>query len=257
MEPARHLEILRTEGDLVASLPADALGAPIPSLPDWTVERVVRHLVKVHEWVAGALALPDGAGMDQIAERPPVPHGAGCLAAYRAAIDELVAAFAADDPDRPAVTFAGLGTVGWWLRRQANEVQVHRMDVADGVHAAGGPPPRALAVDGAADVADEWAAFFLAVRFGQRFGSLPDDLDGRSVHLHGTDPTPPVDGAEWLLTFRDGATIVERTHAKGDVALRGTAEALALVLWRRRPLDDLDVIGDRALAERLLDVARF
>ena len=162
-----------------------------------------------------------------------------------------------DDPDRPAVTFAGLGTVGWWLRRQANEVQVHRIDAHDGVHAGGGPAPAPLAVDGAADVADEWASFFLAVRFGQRFGGLPDDLDGRSVHLHGTDPEPPADGAEWLLSFRDGGAVVERTHAKGDVALRGRAEDLALGLWRRRPLDALDVVGDAALAARLLEVARF
>lgn len=257
MEPARHLEILRAEADRIASLPADALAAPIPTLPDWTVERIVRHVVKVHEWVAGALALPEGAPMDQIPDRPQVPHGPGCLVAYRAAADELIAAFERDDPERPAVTFAGLGTVGWWLRRQANEVQVHRIDAHDGVHAAGGPAPDPLAVDGAADVADEWAAFFLAVRYGQRFGALPDDLEGRSVHLHGTDPEPPADGAEWLLSFRDGGVVVERTHAKGDVALRGSAEAIALALWRRRPLEVLDVVGDRGVAERLLEVARF
>ncbi|MEZ5137341.1 MAG: maleylpyruvate isomerase N-terminal domain-containing protein [Acidimicrobiales bacterium] len=257
MDPARHLEILRAEGDRIASLPVGALGATVPSLPDWTVERVVRHLVKVHEWVAGALALPEGASMDQIAERPPVPSGEGCLQAYRAAVDELTAAFEADDPERPAVTFAGLGSVGWWLRRQANEVQVHRIDAQDAVQAADGPDPEPLAVDGAADVADEWAGFFLALRYGQRFGALPDDLDGRSVHLHGTDPEPPADGAEWLLSFRDGGVVVERAHAKGDVALRGRAEDLALVLWRRRPLGALDAIGDVALAERLLDVARF
>ncbi|MCB0959845.1 MAG: hypothetical protein KDB04_10015, partial [Acidimicrobiales bacterium] len=59
------------------------------------------------------------------------------------------------------------------------------------------------------------------------------------------------------LSFRDGGVVVERAHAKGDVALRGRAEDLALVLWRRRPLGALDAIGDVALAERLLDVARF
>ena len=50
---------------------------------------------------------------------------------------------------------------------------------------------------------------------------------------------------------------VEATHAKGDVALRGPAEDLLLVMWRRRPLDVLDVLGDRAVAERLLEVATF
>ena len=140
---------------------------------------------------------------------------------------------------------------------ESGDLQVHRIDVHDGVHAAGGSAPAPLATDGAADVADEWAAFFLAVRFGHRFGSLPDALEGRSVHLHGTDPEPPADGAEWLLSFGDGGVAVARAPAKGDVALRGSAEDLALVLWRRRPLDALDVVGDRALAERVLEVARF
>ena len=45
--------------------------------------------------------------------------------------------------------------------------------------------------------------------------------------------------------------------AKGDVALRGPANDLLLALWRRRSLDSIDVVGEAAVAERLLDVARF
>jgi len=50
---------------------------------------------------------------------------------------------------------------------------------------------------------------------------------------------------------------VAATHAKGDVAVRGPANDLLLALWRRRPLDSVDVVGERAVAEQLLDVARF
>jgi hypothetical protein len=45
---------------------------------------------------------------------------------------------------------------------------------------------------------------------------------------------------------------VTREHAKGDAALRGPAADLLLALWHRLPLDDLDVVGDRAVAERFV-----
>lgn len=264
MTPDRHLEILREQGDLLASLPADLLDAPVPTLPDWTVERVVRHVGKVHHWVAGCLRLPEGAGMQDAPAPASLPSGPDCLPAYREALDEVLAELTARDPEQPSPTFIGPGTVGWWLRRQAQEVAVHRIDAHDARHAAGGAAPDPLAVDAAADGIDEWASVFLAIRFGQRFGDLPAGLAGRSIHLHGTDDPAPANGAEWLIRFAaadagpDVAPVeVTTTHAKGDVALRGSAEDLLLVLWRRRPLDLADVVGDRSVAETLLDVARF
>ncbi|QXC60022.1 maleylpyruvate isomerase N-terminal domain-containing protein [Aquihabitans sp. G128] len=256
MDATRHLELLRIEGDRLASVPVDALGAPVPSLPDWTVERVLRHTGKVHRWVTGALAAgPDGDLGGDVAG---LPTGPDCLPAYREALDGVLAELARHDPDEAAATFTGPGSAAFWYRRQAHEVAVHRVDAADAVHAAGGPAPEALEVDGAADAIDEWATLFLAVRYAQRFGPFPDDLRGRRVHVHGTDDPAPTDGAEWLLTFTPEGTVdVATTHAKGDVALRGPAEDLLLALWRRRPLSTIDAIGDVAVAERLLEIATF
>jgi hypothetical protein len=265
--PERHLQILREQGELLASVPVEALSAPVPTLPDWSVERVVRHVGKVHHWVTGCLRLPDGATMADAPAPAGLPGGPDCLPAYAEVLAEVTSEFAARDPEQPCPTFVGPGTVAWWLRRQAQEVAVHRIDAHDAIHAAGGPAPVPLATDVAADGIDEWATVFLALRFGQRFGELPSQLAGRSLHLHGTDDPPPADGAEWLLRFADPAeaaarpdappVVVEHAHAKGDVALRGSAEDLLLVLWRRRPLETVEVLGDRAVAEALLDVARF
>ena len=83
MEPARHLEILRREMDLVASLDPASLDAPIPTLDDWNVERVVRHLGKVHGWVLGMLALEPGQGMGDAPPLAALPKGPECLPAYR------------------------------------------------------------------------------------------------------------------------------------------------------------------------------
>lgn len=259
MECARHLEIVRAEGARVAALPPESLDAPVPGLDGWTVERVVRHLAKVHRWVAATLGSGDPSGPPADAGAlAPVPKGPACLPAYGDALEELLVAFGGSDPTAPVPSFIGRAVdAAWWARRQAHELTVHRIDAQDALAAAGGPPPAPIAPDGAADGVDEWARVFLATRWGQRFGELPGDLVGRTIHLHGTDEPAPRDGAEWLLRFDDGGVEVEATHAKGDVALRGLAADLLLVVWRRRPLESLDVFGDRALAARLLDLARF
>lgn len=255
MDSHRHLELLLSEGERLAAMPADALDAPVPSVPRWTLQDVVRHTGKVHRWVTGMLlAGPEGTPPTELIG---LPKGPDCLPAYREALEEVLAQLASHDPDQPVLTFDGVQPASFWHRRQAHEVAVHRIDAADAVAAAGGPPPEPLAVDGAADGIDEWARFFLARRWNQRFGPFPPELAGRTIHIHGTDQPAPDDGAEWLLTFGDGTVAVEAAHAKGDVALRGSAEDLLLALWRRRPLADLDVIGDDLLADRLLDLARF
>ena len=65
MTPDQHLVMLQTEGMRLAAMPADALGAPVPTVPGWTLEQVVRHTGKVHRWVAATLA----AGPDRLAQR--------------------------------------------------------------------------------------------------------------------------------------------------------------------------------------------
>ncbi|MGI8754645.1 MAG: maleylpyruvate isomerase N-terminal domain-containing protein [Acidimicrobiales bacterium] len=254
MEPTRHLEILRTEGERLATVPADALGAAVPTMEGWTVERVLRHTGKIHQRALAFLdAAPEPLSAD--AALPGMPSGPDCIPAYRQALDDLVGRFAAVDPSAPVAHFAGAATVAWWMRRQAQEVSVHRVDAQDAVHAAGGPAPDDLAADGAADGMAEWATFFLP-RWSGRAGPVPADLFGRSLHLHGTDDPTPAGGAEWFITL--GAEIeVHATHAKGDVALRGPAQDLLLTLWRRRPLAALDVIGDPTVAEHLLDLVRL
>ncbi len=65
------------------------------------------------------------------------------------------------------------------------------------------------------------------------------------MHLHCTD----VEG-EWLVSA-DGR--VELGHAKGDAALRGSASDLLLALFKRVPLDSVEVVGDAAVARQFVD----
>lgn len=257
MEQDQHLAILRTEGALVAALPADALGAPVPSLPGWDVEHVVRHLTTVHGWVLATLAADPSATLDRAAiDRLHPATGPGCLAAYAASLDALADDLARRDPDQPAAGMGDPVTVAFWARRQAHEVAVHRIDAHDALHALGGPAPAPLPVEAAGDALDEWARYFLAVRWNRRYGPFPDELTGRTVRLEATDRA----GSALLLGFRSGKVVLDATDATGpsaDVALRGRAEDLVLTVWRRRPLTTVEVAGDHVLAERLLELARF
>ena len=69
--------------------------------------------------------------------------------------------------------------------------------------------------------------------------------DGQTLHFHATDAP-----GEWVARREPDRVVLERTHTKADVAVRGPAAELLLVLSRRRELDaasTLEVLGDRAL----------
>ncbi|PTR30174.1 uncharacterized protein (TIGR03083 family) [Rhodococcus sp. OK519] len=247
MDTPHLLSALRTQGRLLAGTPVEALAERVPAVPGWTVEHVLRHTGKVHLWVAAALRAEPGTPLAEIHRDGDMPRGPECVAAYRAALDAVLAEFDRHGADHPVPTMVGPGTVGWWIRRQAHEVSIHRVDVSDAISAAGGPDVPALEAGAAADGVDEWAHVFLG-RLASA-GKLPESLDGRTIHLHGTDAA----AAEWHLAFEPGAVVVTREHRKGDVALRGPAQDLLLAMWRRRPLAGLDTVGDHSVAQDLLN----
>ena len=139
--------------------------------------------------------------------------------------------------EEPCWSWTDQRTVGFWSRRQANELAVHRWDAQ---FAAGVPEPidREIAVDGIQELFD-----ILPFRPG---GSPTGN--GETMHLHCTDG----DG-EWLVRLEpDGVTVVNE-HAKGDVAARGGASDLLLMMWGRVPVDRLEVFGDASLLVRWSD----
>jgi hypothetical protein len=75
--------------------------------------------------------------------------------------------------------------------------------------------------------------------------------------------TPPTQGlgaaGEWLLWRRPDTVHWEHGHAKADVAVRGNARDLLLLLNRRLPLADsgCEVLGDKGLFEQWLANSAF
>jgi len=242
-----HVAAIAAEGARLAAVPADALGRPVPSCPDWSIGDLIGHVGRVHRWATVHLAeAPD----KPTTKRPGPPEGEAVLPWYRESLELLLAELDRHGHDEPAHSFAGPVTVGFWARRQAHELAVHRWDAQDALSPGTGHPiPAPLAADGI----DEWLELFVPRFLAMREAPLPAELVGATLHLHGTDEDQ-TEPAEWLLRLTGDGCEVERTHAKGDAALRGPASELLLTVWHRVPLARLDVVGDQARAGAVLEL---
>ena len=250
-------EIARQVGQLRGVVRSGVdLAVTVPTCPDWSLERLVRHTGGALRWVE--LMVRTRAQEEVPEEQVPLgegPEDAGALDAWLAETGELlVAALREAGPDAAVWSWAGVPTSGFWARRMAHELTVHR---ADATLAAG--LPYEVAPEIAADAIDEWLQI---VEFVQR--TMPDDEarelrgPGRSIHLHATDTSAELN-AEWLIGFTEDVIAWRRGHEKATVALRGPLTSVMLAFYRRLPLDspELEVLGERKLLEFWLERASF
>jgi uncharacterized protein (TIGR03083 family) len=231
---ARYVEAILEEFGALATAAGRDLTVQVPSCPDWSAADLVYHVGDVYwSWRAVVEGRRTESASGEFASRP---QDDGLLAWAAEEAQLLAHVLANTDPHTPVPTWAPQKDVAFVQRRMAQETAVHRVDaeLAAGFRR---PIPPDLAADGV----DEFLAFF-----------LPDEPEalagpGESVHLHATDS-----GDEWLVTVRDGAVTTEREHAKGDVAVRAPVSDLLMLLWRRVPSGDVEVLGDGTALDRFL-----
>ena len=214
-------------------------GRPVPGCPDWTIADLVWHLGETH-WFWATVVEERASGPEEVERATPDrPVGHADVVSWGRSQAERMIRLLASTPEDVAVWTWALDeadrNVGFIRRHQVQEAAVHRWDIEQA--ATGAPEP--IEPDAASDSVDEVLAVTLPWGV-QAEGPLPG-----SVHLHCTDTE-----GEWLV-HPDGR--VEAVHAKGDVAIRGSASDLLLALYARVPLGDLEVIGDASLAQALLD----
>jgi uncharacterized protein (TIGR03083 family) len=237
-----YAEIEASTDALAALVDGADLTRTVPTCPEWTLRQLATHVGRAQRWAALITAtrsakpipfreVPDGRFPDDPAQHAP------WLRAGAARVIEAVR-----DADGAVVwAFEGLHPASFWGRRMAHETAAHR---ADAELAAGLEP--AIEPDIAADGIDEWLSSHFAATLGeQRVEGLPA---GGVLHIHATDGDLG-EGGEWLVRREGSGLIVEHGHGKGDVALRGPAGRLLLVLLRRIPPDDpqVQVLGDPAV----------
>jgi uncharacterized protein (TIGR03083 family) len=241
------------ETETLASLVTGAdFSVPVPTCPEWTLRQLTTHVGRAQRWAAEIVStraaepvpfrqVPDGRLPDDPAERP---------AWLRAGAARLARVLGAAG-DAPVWTNDGPGVASYWGRRMTHETAVHR---ADGQLALGQRPVIDPVI--AADGIDEWLGMVTTPDPGEQAQRLVKLWDGHSLHVHTTGAGP---AGEWTVRGGSGALTLEPGHGKGDVAVRGPASALLLMLVRRLPPDDpdIEVFGDRALLDAWLGVTQF
>ncbi|WP_163506165.1 maleylpyruvate isomerase family mycothiol-dependent enzyme [Fodinicola acaciae] len=207
----------------------------VPGCPAWTSGDLVAHL--------GAVQLFWAAAVDSDGERPSDEalgdrEVRGQLLAWsEECTGRLLDALLAAEPDQPCWTWwTGSGapeTVAAVARHQVQEAAVHAYDAQD---AAKRPEPIP------AEIATDSIEEFIAVTLGSS----------------GPWPHPPVrlalratDGPAWHLDLSEKGA--RRTDATASAAtLTGSASDLLLAVYKRVPLDRLQVAGDRRTIEALV-----
>jgi uncharacterized protein (TIGR03083 family) len=222
-------------------------GTPVPTTPGWTLVELCGHVGYAFRWMTTIVATRATAPVrrrDTKGRRAP-DDPAQLPGWLREGAVELVDAVGSVGPSTPVWSWAGgQQPAEWWLQRMLYELVVH---VADAALAVG--EPATIDASLAAAGIDEWLAIVPFVH-DDMTEALPA---GRSMHLHAAN------GGEWLLRGTPDGLAWERGHVKADVAVRGDAGTLYLLLNRRVAADDpaVEIHGDRSTLDTWLERTIF
>jgi uncharacterized protein (TIGR03083 family) len=236
-----YAELRACTAELARIIDGD-LERPVPTCPGWTFRQLATHVGRGHRWAAQIVTTRATAPIStrEVADGK-LPEDPGRHADWlNEGAGRVIEAVTAAD-GAVVWTMTGMRPAGFWARRRAHEAAVH---LADAQLAAGREVD--LAPEAAADAVDEWLALVADGADPARAQELGGD--GQTLHFHATD-TGLSDTGEWLVTRTRSGVTVARGHAKADVAVRGPAASLLLVLTRRRsPADTaIDVFGEQDL----------
>jgi uncharacterized protein (TIGR03083 family) len=255
----RYCDEIITQTDLLREVVKGAdLSVIVPTCPDWTLAQLIRH-------IGGNLrgtetAVRTGTAVVEPAKQ--VPEVAGPAEDDPEALDAWLAEGAtrfADTlrqagPSGQAQVWVFPRSTGFWVRRGALDLVIHRADAAGTVKA-----DYPVAPDLAADAVDELLELISDPQVAASAPGLAELRGpGKSIHLHATDTEPGL-AAEWLIELGTDGFTWRRGHEKATVALRGPLADVLLVFYRRLPADSerVEVLGEAALLDFWLDRVRL
>jgi uncharacterized protein (TIGR03083 family) len=235
MENTRFLECLEADYRRMRDVAPGHLAAPVPTCPDWTVADLTRHVGEVYLHKVEMMrhgAHPEGWPPEVFKQEEPV----GLLTR---GYGELRAEFAARKPSDASKTwYAPDQTVGFWIRRMAQETVIHRIDAELGADTAIAPVPDDLAVDGI----DELLKVFVAYAFSKWPEDFTEALKrspGRAFLIK-TETAAGTPSASWLvktapdhLTVEGGPDEELAGYAAPDVTVSGTPADILRWAWNR------------------------
>ena len=217
-----HGDVIAIEATALAG--GQDLDRQVPTCPGWTVTELLGHLWVVQTWVRSILRARD--------PQPTPDAGPSPVADFIDGIPDFLTAMRAITADEPCWNFGPEPRqAGWWIRRQAHEHAIHRVDL----ESAFGTTPTFNAAF-AADGVDEVVSMFYP----------------RQLRLQRTAPV-----AETILIVASD-TGDQWTLGEGDPvgSVTADAEALYLALWKRGEFATRTRIdGDSAAVRRTLSLA--
>lgn len=242
---AALLDQTREFGELIRS--ADP-STSVPTCPDWTLRQLFRHVGRGNRWAAQIIADRRSDPLDprDVRDGKPPDDPDAAIDWLNKGAQLVIDAVDIVGPETRVWTFLGTRPCGWWIRRRLHEATVHRADAALALGLG-----YELSPELAADGISEWIE---RVSVQARSRPLPLEL-GRTLHLHATDDGLGPTG-EWTITSDEEDGVAwSHEHSKGDVALRGSAKDLLLVLVRRRTAAEggVEVFGDTSIWDSWLD----
>ncbi len=222
VSPERYLELIDADTERLIALGERGLTEKIPCCPDWDVAEVVWHTAGVYQHKVRVMA--DNAWPEPW---PPADFEERAeLAFLREAKDDLFAELSRHDVSEITTTFGPDSTIGFWVRRMALEVAVHRYD-AELAHGDTTPIDPALAVDGI----DEILRIMLAGPWWAHNVQTEHPVDALVAVAAG--------GTRWLCDIqRTAVTVTDDSSTSVAATVSGEPEHVFLWLWGR--------VGDEA-----------
>jgi uncharacterized protein (TIGR03083 family) len=224
MDYRRYLDCLDADFARMQSVVSIDLGAAVPTCPGWTVADLTHHVAEVYLHKTEAMRTgtepqewpPKGLEREE-------PRGL-----LDRAYAELTHEFATRKPsDAAGGWYTPDQTVGFWIRRMAQETVIHRIDaeLATGQHVAAVPDD--LAVDGIDELLKVFVAFSV-VAWRKYFVEVLSTSPGHTFGIETNGAAWHVRLAAETFEVQDGSP-----PAPVDVTVSGSPEALLRWVWNR------------------------
>lgn len=238
VEYQEHIAAVQQEVRAIADqLRTLDMDSRVPTCPDWTVADLMRHVGEFTGFWTHVLCEGTGRPKTDWLPMPRVQDGEAVADWYAGLGSSLITELQATPGDQSVWTWVeDRQNARFVARRCAHELAIHRFDLQ---MAAGRARPidGPLAVDGVEEI-------FVMMAASVESEVRPEGAgrgNGETLHVHATD----VPG-EWLIRLDASGVEVERIHAKGDLALRGPASDLELLLYQRPTIGAVERIGDES-----------
>lgn len=240
-----HIDTLLGEGARIVIAGGELTpNAPVPTCPGWTVRDLMHHLGSIHRLTVDALVnsrstFPSERELVDIVG--PLPQDDDLVAWIRSGLHQLINSFKDAPTNVECVQlFPGTTALDFWVRRQAHETTIHRVDVESARGDEISHVNRSFAADG---IDELLCGFHSRTDSGVR-SSIPS-----SIQIRATDPE--ANGESWFVHLSDTQPpLVTRSALRpADCTVSGPLELLYLALWNRLPFTDLEVDGNRTLLQ--------